>query len=65
MGALAPGLEAAEIGAALVQLSRDPEVERMVLFGSRSRGDARAGSDLDLLLILRGNRTRERELRLR
>ena len=62
---LGPGLEAAEIEAALHQLSRDPEVERMVLFGSRARGDARPGSDLDLLLILSGSLTRERELQLR
>jgi predicted nucleotidyltransferase len=47
------------------QLSRDPEVERMVLFGSRARGDARPGSDLDLLLILRGSLTRERERQVR
>jgi len=60
-----PGLDAAEISAALDQLSRDPEVERMVLYGSCARGDARPGFDLDLLLILRGNLTRERELRLR
>ncbi len=62
---LGPGLEAAEIDAALAALGRDPEVERMVLFGSRARGDARPGSDLDLLLILRGVLTRERELQVR
>ena len=50
IGALGPGFEAAVIGAALVQLSRDPEVERMVLFGSWARGDARPDSDLDLLI---------------
>ena len=64
-GSLGPGLEATEIGAVLSQLSRDPEVERMVLFGSRARGDARPGSDLDLLVILRGSLTRERELQWR
>ena len=37
----------------------------MVLFGSRARGDASPGSDLDLLLILRGGLTREREQLLR
>ena len=62
---LGPGLEASDIRAALAKLSRDPEVKRMVLFGSRARGDASPGSDLDLLLILRGGLTREREQRLR
>ena len=64
-GPLGPGLEAWEINAALAALGRDPEVERIVLFGSRARGDARPGSDLDLLLILRGSLTRERERRVR
>ena len=30
-----------------------PEVERIILFGSLSRGDAVPGSDADLLVILR------------
>jgi predicted nucleotidyltransferase len=62
---LGPGLEAAEIGAALAQLGQDPEVKRVVLFGSRARGNARRDSDLDLLLIVAGNLTPERERRLR
>ena len=62
---LGPGLEAAEIGAALAQLGQDPEVERVVLFGSRARGNARSESDLDLLLIVAGSLTPEREKRLR
>ena len=37
----------------------------MVLFGSRARGEAHQGSDLDLLLILRGTNTPEREKQLR
>ena len=40
-------------------------MEAIVLFGSRARGEARPGSDLDLLLILRGVLTRERELQWR
>ncbi|MGA1303139.1 MAG: nucleotidyltransferase domain-containing protein [Cyanobium sp.] len=62
---LGPGLEAAEISAAVAQLGKDPEIEQMVLFGSRARGNARADSDLDLLLIVAGNLTREREKQLR
>ena len=54
---LGPGLEAAEIREALAQLSRDPEVRALLLFGSRARGQARPTSDLDLLLILQGNQT--------
>jgi predicted nucleotidyltransferase len=36
-------------------------VEALVLFGSRARGEARPGSDLDMLLLLRGTLTPERE----
>jgi predicted nucleotidyltransferase len=49
----------------VAQLGKDPEIEQMVLFGSRARGNARADSDLDLLLIVAGNLTREREKQLR
>ena len=64
-GALGPGLEAPEIAVALARLSLDPEVEGIRLFGSRARGEARPGSDLDLLLILKGSLTPEREQQLR
>jgi predicted nucleotidyltransferase len=62
---LGPGLEAAEIGAALAQLGQDPEIERVVLFGSRARGTARPDSDLDLLLIVAGSLTPEQDKQLR
>ncbi len=31
-----------------------PRLVRMVLFGSRARGDAKPGSDIDVLVVLRG-----------
>ena len=62
---LGPGLEAAEIGSALAQLGHDPEIARLVLFGSRARGNARPHSDLDLLVIVTGDLTPERDRRLR
>lgn len=64
-GLLGPGLEAAEIGAALAQLRQDPEISKVVLFGSRARGTARRDSDLDLLLIVAGSLTPERDKQLR
>ena len=62
---LGPGLEAAEIGAALAQLGQDPEIGKVVLFGSRARGTARRDSDLDLLLIVAGTLTPDRDKQLR
>ncbi|QVL53347.1 MAG: nucleotidyltransferase domain-containing protein [Cyanobium sp. M30B3] len=64
-GLLGPGLEAAEIGAALAQLGQDPEISKVVLFGSRARCTARRDSDLDLLLIVAGSLTPERDKQLR
>ena len=64
-GQLGPGLEAPEIHEALTQLGRDQEVRALLLFGSRARGQARPTSDLDLLLILQGSLTPERERHLR
>jgi predicted nucleotidyltransferase len=58
---LGQGLEAPEIHAALQGLVYEPEVERLMLFGSRARGEARPDSDLDLLVILQGSLTPERE----
>ncbi len=62
---LGPGLEAPPIEEALACLGRDPEVQSLVLFGSRARGEAREDSDLDLLLIVPGSLTPEKEKRLR
>lgn len=64
-GLLGPGLEAAEIGAALAQLGQAPEIIKVVLFGSRARGTARRDSDLDLPLIVAGSLTPERDKQLR
>ncbi len=58
---LGPGLEGDALAEALVDLGQDPQVEALVLFGSRARGEARPDSDLDLLLLLRGTLTPERE----
>jgi predicted nucleotidyltransferase len=62
---LGPGLEDGAIEQALACLGQDPEVQSLVLFGSRARGDARADSDLDLLIIVRDRLTPEREKQLR
>ena len=53
------------MAAALAPLRQDPDVQEIRLFGSRARGEARPGSDLDLLLILKGSLTPERERQLR
>ena len=60
-GLLGPGLEEPALAEALAGLGQDPEAEALVLFGSRARGEARPGSDLDMLLLLRGTLTPERE----
>jgi len=62
---LGAGLEAPEIAAALARLRLDPDVQEIRLFGSRARGEARPSSDLDLLLILKGSLTAERERQMR
>lgn len=62
---LGPGLDDPRITAALAELGRDPEAPALVLFGSRARGEARPSSDLDLLLIVAGALTPERERALR
>ena len=62
---LGPGLDDPRIAAALAELGRDPEAPALVLFGSRARGEARPSSDLDLLLLVAGALTPERERALR
>ncbi len=62
---LGPGLEAPGIAAALAQLSHDPDIAQVVLFGSRARGNARSDSDLDLLLIVQGSLTPQHDKQLR
>ena len=37
-------------------------LERLVLFGSQARGDAEPGSDIDVLVVLRGIVTPSREI---
>ena len=45
-----PGLSAAHSEAILMLLTQDPAVEAVVLYGSRTLGRHRPGSDLDLCL---------------
>ena len=39
------------IAEAVTRLAADPLPQRIILFGSQARGDAGAGSDIDLLVI--------------
>ena len=41
-----------------------PRIERVVLFGSRARGDARRDSDYDIAIFLRDLDNRDREVDL-
>ncbi|WP_322757302.1 nucleotidyltransferase domain-containing protein [Synechococcus sp. CBW1107] len=49
------GLYPERLRAAFQALADDPATKALVLFGSRARGEARPGSDLDLLLLCRGS----------
>ncbi len=40
------------LGRLLARAKNDPEVLAVILFGSRARGDASPGSDLDVCLVL-------------
>ena len=45
-------MNSTDIAAAVAALAQAaPDAEQIVLFGSHARGDADAGSDLDLLVI--------------
>ena len=48
---LGPGLEGVDLVVALQRLCALPELQALVLFGSRGRGDADDESDLDLAVI--------------
>lgn len=50
---LGPGLDAAALRNGLVVLAAEPQVQALVAFGSRTRGDAQLESDLDLAVICR------------
>ena len=50
---LGPGLDPQRCEQALARLCAEPEVQAVVLFGSRARGEARGDSDLDLAVIVR------------
>lgn len=50
---LGPGLDSASLRNGLIVLARQPQVQALVAFGSRARGDARLDSDLDLAVICR------------
>ena len=48
---LGPGLEGVDLVVALQRLCALPELQALVLFGSRGRGDAHVDFDLDLAVI--------------
>ena len=50
---LGPGLDPQRCDEALARLCAEPDVQAVVVFGSRARGEARADSDLDLAVIVR------------
>ena len=50
---LGPGLDPQRCGTALARLCAEPDVQAVIAFGSRARGEARADSDLDLAVIVR------------
>ena len=50
---LGPGIDTASLRNGLVVLVRQRQVQALVAFGSRARGNARLDSDLDLAVICR------------
>lgn len=60
---LGPGLDPGVCGEALARLCGEPDVQAVLAFGSRARGEARVDSDLDLAVIVRqGQLTPEQKL---
>ena len=59
--ALGPGLAQPLIEDRLASVVALPEVQALVLFGSRARGEAKPHSDLDLVVVVRGALTPELE----
>ncbi|MEB3201922.1 MAG: nucleotidyltransferase domain-containing protein [Synechococcus sp.] len=49
---LGPGLDPQKCGDALARLCAEPDVQAVIAFGSRARGEARPDSDLDLAVIV-------------
>jgi len=49
---LGPGLDPQRSGEALARLCAEPDVQAVIAFGSRARGEARPDSDLDLAVIV-------------
>lgn len=50
---LGTGLDPQVCGQALARLCVEPDVQAVIAFGSRARGEERADSDLDLAVIVR------------
>ncbi len=44
------GLPLSDLNRILVVLAREPAIQRVILFGSRAKGNFRDGSDIDLCL---------------
>ena len=49
---LGPGVDPQRSGEALARLCAEPDVQAVIAFGSRARGEARPDSDLDLAVIV-------------
>ncbi|MBF0192831.1 MAG: nucleotidyltransferase domain-containing protein [Magnetococcales bacterium] len=47
------------VSEAVARIVREADPEKVILFGSRARGDARADSDVDLLVVASGEIIRQ------